>query len=91
MPATRRRRIVRRAVMAVAVVVLTVLYAVGYAGVYWCDGRGVLNERFLGIVKSSYLPLDLYCETDMPGADWLSVKRLVWKLDGARRVKFSVD
>ena len=67
MPTTSRSRIVRRAVMVVAVVALLVSWYVGaYCGTYWLMGRGTLSvPTGIQIECTVFAPLVRY---DGPGS-----------------------
>ena len=73
----RRRRIVRRAVMALAVgVLLLAFYVATDLTVQWMDGRGSIPKPLRAPAKAFCVPLDWYCETALPGAEWLKWKRI---------------
>jgi hypothetical protein len=69
--------------MASAVVVLLpVWYVVGCLCIDWCDGRGVLPEPLRAVAMTICVPLDLYCQTKLPGAQWLLREREHWMIEG---------
>jgi hypothetical protein len=69
MPPTRPRRIVRRAVMAVAVVVLLVgLYLGSYAGAVWLEGQQRISRPTLNSLRETvFAPADYYGYSYFPG------------------------
>jgi len=72
MPATRPRRIVRRAVMVLAgVVLLPVWYVGSYGSAHWLTGRGELPHSALRhLNRTAFYPLEWYGrQHGMPGAD----------------------
>jgi len=73
MPPTRRRRIVRRAVMALTVVVLVVNgYVASFLCCEWLVGRGVIKPgTTLPLQETIYAPLWLYIQSELPGSEWL--------------------
>jgi hypothetical protein len=75
MPATRRRRIVSRAVMALAGVVLMVTnYVSSWAMLYWCGGNGAVSDgTFHRLMGTVVLPVDSYMLSDYPGSRPLAV------------------
>jgi len=84
----RRRRIVRRAVIALAVVVLLVVsYVSGYGASYWLDAH---SDRFAADESDYYLfaPLEVYCRSGLPGARTLRAFRVLcyWQGTGMPRV-----
>jgi hypothetical protein len=95
MPTTRRTRIVRRAVMAVAgLVLLVTLLASGYVstfcGLFYLEGRG-LDPWHGGPVSldAVFEPLDMYRHDGMPGGQTIT-DMSVWayyrgKADSAAR------
>lgn len=51
----------------------------------WYDGYGALDDQPLrGIVKVAYLPLDIYCGTGLPGAEWLAIEAVASHWDGGK-------
>jgi hypothetical protein len=84
----RPRRIVRRAVMVVAVVVLLVSGYVGsFLGVQVLDGAGWLPRSSLPILIVVYQPLSWYVtESDLPGAkECGSMTRAVYEFGSSYR------
>ena len=70
MPLTRRRRIVRRAVMALAVVVLLpVLYVGSIISASFAWGAGWLPGGMSPVLEAVNAPLIWYCESAYPGSD----------------------
>jgi len=72
MPLTRRHRIVRRAVMALVVVVLL---PIGYVGVWLAISRaehdGHIGRATVQGIRPAFVPLVRYCESELPGSDVL--------------------
>ena len=65
----RRRRIVRRAVMALAVVVLMVSgYVSSYLGIAWAyyTGRVRSDDGTRALLQGIYAPADKYADSDLP-------------------------
>jgi hypothetical protein len=76
----RKRRIVRRAVMALVVVVLLPVWYVGaWLAVSRAERDGLAASRTLERAYPVFVPLLRYCESDWPGADLLS--RVWWKVN----------
>jgi hypothetical protein len=75
MPAARPRRIVRRAVMALVVVVLlTSGYVSSYLGSWWLAGRATIDQNQLFKLRETvFYPLELYCLQEWPGGHRLRV------------------
>ena len=86
MPATRRRRIVRRAVMALAVVVLLVVwYVAAFASVSWSVGAGYISGKTDDVMQHTvFAPLRWYAydDPDKPFANDLRTLRLWCLLQG---------
>src|SRR5690349_19842456 len=70
MPATRRRRIIRLAVIELAVVVLLAGYVGSYVGTAWLVGRGHMKNS-LRLDHTLYAPVALWVSHDLPGTDAL--------------------
>src|SRR5262245_49077867 len=91
MSATRPRRIVRRAVIALAVVVLLpVWYVASWGTVQWLPGRGVSlqPERQIsqaissgGVDRIVFMPLDRYSLCGLPGGKsaWVFSRWCFWR------------
>jgi hypothetical protein len=76
MPCTRRRRIVRRAVMALAVVLLLpVWYVAAWLAVSRAAHDGMIRPATVLTIRPAFAPLITYCESELPAAAWL---RGVW-------------
>jgi len=81
MPATRSRRIVRRAVMALAVAMLLPVWYVGsWLIVSKAANSGVISYKAALVIHPAFEPLNAYCLLGMPGSEslyhlWWSVNR----------------
>jgi len=85
MAEVRKRRIVGRAVMAVAVVVLLpVWYVSAYCGMYWLRGKRVVSPSQSQTLKATvFAPLDAYLkDEDAPGSHTIRVFELWWMYRG---------
>jgi hypothetical protein len=80
---TRRRQIVRRAVMVLAVpVLLAYLYVLSYLVAQWSVGRQLLPGNT--VIGLWYAPIELYEYSNLPGgAEFLSVR--IWFVSGGAR------
>src|SRR4051794_99463 len=79
----RHRRSIKRGAIALAAVLLVAVWYVGTNLVLqWLDGRGALPKPLRSTAKSVCEPLDAFCETDLPGAEWLRWERASWHLRG---------
>jgi hypothetical protein len=79
MPTTRRRRVVRRAVMALLVIVLLPIgYVSSYCGMYWLRGMRVVNPNQSHALKATvFAPLAAYInDNDVPGSHTIRVLEL---------------
>ncbi|MFO1094713.1 MAG: hypothetical protein U0992_15615 [Planctomycetaceae bacterium] len=74
MPATRPQRIVKRAVMALAVVLLLLNgYVVSYVGMFWLAGRGSWSLGTVGRLQTTvFEPIRSYSQHEYPGTDLLT-------------------
>ena len=69
MPATRRRRIVRRAVMALAgAVLLPACYVGSYVSLMYADSAGWVPAPFGEIIDTIYHPIGWYHDAGYPGS-----------------------
>jgi hypothetical protein len=73
MSESRKRRIVKRAVMAlVAVLLLVSVYVGSYVGMFWLAGRGVFGLQTVGQLQTTvFEPIRLYSQHEFPGSDFL--------------------
>ena len=87
MPATRRRRIVRRAVMSLAGVVLLVSgYVSSYCGVWWMGQNGLISLPTLDVALTTiYQPITRYVGTDSPGSEYIVRLRSLFTEDARVR------
>lgn len=83
MTTIRTRRIIKRALWSLAVVLLLLgWYVCSYLGLQYLDGRGVIPASLQPIANGVCMPLNEYCETDLPGAEWLDGQRNLWHYRG---------
>lgn len=66
---SRKKRIVRRAVMVIAGVILALsLYLSSYCGVFWLFGKQAVNEEeFASLRATVFWPINVYGLSDWPG------------------------
>jgi len=84
MPTTRRRRIVRRAV--IAGMLLSVLYVGNYLTLHWLYGGGYIGPAVFDACNSTlYVPMRLYASSDLPGAYTLRAAAHGWRIWGENR------
>lgn len=85
MAEARQRRIIRRAVMAVAGVVLALMgYVESFRLFWWCEGHGNADPWATATCQMCFAPLHLYSETRvLPGAAWLR-SEMVTQLEAGR-------
>lgn len=77
MTVSRRRRIVRRALLVcTGTMVLFSWYVCAWIAMGKAEGRQLLRQRTLDSARSCFLPLIEYCESDLPGSALLS--RVYW-------------
>jgi hypothetical protein len=91
MPATRPRRIVRRAVMALAACVLLLSgYVLSLGAFNWYAGRRQVDTgampgtRTFQIATHIYAPLMLYSDGDLPGGRFISTFAIWCRAHGTR-------
>jgi len=77
---TTRRRIVRRAVMALAVVVLLPVWYVGsWLAISRAQRDRLIHPRTAQKISPAFRPIVDYCDTELPGSNTL--RRLWWYLN----------
>ena len=82
-PTTRKRRIAKRAMMALVLGVLA--YVGGYAATFWMSGRGIISVHQAARIESTaYLPVQLFRLSHLPGRDAVEVFR-EWCFDAGLR------
>src|SRR4029078_1719113 len=80
-----RRRRIRRATITVALPALMVAwYVASYLSLQWLRERGAMPKQLRAVATAVCRPLDMYCETDWPAAEWLDDQRVMWMNRGFR-------